>query len=148
MKVVLLKDVANVGKEGEVVNVKSGYGNNFLIKKGLAVKGTKENIEKAKAHQAELAKQREEARQAAIDLAKKLDESQLIIKERAADDGVLFGSVTNKNIAEHLEADLGLVVDKRKIDMPEVIRNVGHFTVKIKTAPGVIGKLTVIVTEK
>ncbi|MGN0194129.1 MAG: 50S ribosomal protein L9 [Pseudoramibacter sp.] len=148
MKVVLLKNVPNVGNEGEIVNVKNGYGNNFLIKKGLAVKGTRENIEKAKIHQAELKKQQEEARQAAIDLAKKLDESQLVIKERAADDGVLFGSVTNKNIAEHLEQDLGLKVDKRKIEMPEAIRNVGHFTIKIKTAPGVVGKLTVIVTEK
>lgn len=148
MKVVLIKDVEKLGKAGEIVDVKSGYGNNFLIKKGLGLKGTRENIKKAEEHQKELAKQAEEARQAAIELAQKLDASELIMKERAADDGTLFGSVTNKNIAEALKADLGIEVDKRKVELPEPIRNVGRFTVKIKTAAGVEGKLTVIVTGK
>ena len=63
-------------------------------------------------------------------------------------DGTLFGSVTNKNIAEALEKDLGISVDKRKIELAEPIRNVGKFAVKIKTTAGVEGKLTVIVTGK
>lgn len=148
MKVVLVKDVDKVGKAGEIVNVKSGYANNFLIKQGYGLKGTKENIRKAEEHQAELKRQAEEAHQAAVELAHKLDATQIVMKERAADDGTLFGSVTNKNIAEALKNDLDIEVDKRKVELPEPIRNVGKFTVKIKTAAGVEGKLTVVVTGK
>ncbi len=148
MKIVLTADVANVGKAGDIVNVKSGYGRNYLIKQKLGVPGTKENIRKAEEQKAQLAKERAEAHQAAVELAQQIDASELIIKERAADDGTLFGSVTNKNIAEALEKDLGISVDKRKIELPEPIRNVGKFTVKIKTTAGVEGKLTVVVTGK
>lgn len=148
MKVVLIEDVPKVGKAGDIVEVKNGYGRNYLIRNKKGLPGTKENIAAAEKRKAEIKKQKEEEYQAAVDLAAKLDASQIVMQERASDDGTLFGSVTNKNIAEALEKDLGVVVDKRKIELPTPIRNVGRFTVKIKTYTGVEGKLTVIVTGK
>ena len=129
MKIVLLEDVDKLGKAGDIVDVKAGFGRNYLIKNNKGLPGTRENVKEAEARKAEIAKKKEEERQAAIALAEKLDASQIVMQERASEDGTLFGSVTNKNIAEALEKDLGLVVD-------------------IKTTAGVEGKLTVIVTGK
>ncbi len=148
MKIVLLEDVDKLGKAGDIVDVKAGFGRNYLIKNNKGLPGPRENVKEAEARKAEIAKKKEEERQAAIALAEKLDASQIVMQERASEDGTLFGSVTNKNIAEALEKDLGLVVDKRKIALPEPIRNVGRFSVHIKTTAGVEGKLTVIVTGK
>ena len=77
MKIVLTADVENVGKAGDIVNVKSGYGRNYLIKQKLGVPGTKENIRKAEAHKARLAKERAEAHQAAVELAQQIDADQI-----------------------------------------------------------------------
>ena len=148
MKVVLLQDVDKVGKAGDIVEVKNGYGRNYLIKNKLGVLGTRENIKAAEARQEEIRKQKEEERKAAVALAEKIDATQLVIHERASDEGTLFGSVTNKNIAEALESEMGIVVDKRKIELPDPIRNVGKFTGPIKTYAGVEGKLTVVVAAK
>ncbi len=148
MKVVLIEDVDKLGKAGDIVEVKSGYGRNYLIKNKLGLQGTRENVKAAMDRQAEIQKQKVEERQAAIDLAAKINASQIVMQERASDDGVLFGSVTNKNIAEAMEKDLDIAIDKRKIVLAEPIRNVGRFTVHVKTYSGVEGKLTVIVTGK
>ncbi len=145
MKVVLLEDVMNVGKAGDIVDVKDGYGRNFLIKNKKGLPGTKENIAEAERQQ-ELKRQKQaEEKQAAIDLAKKIDETTLKIMEKAGEDGKLFGSVTSKDIAEALEKDKGLKVDKRKVALDSPIRNVGRIEVKIKTYAGVEGHLTVVV---
>ena len=148
MKVVLLQDVDKVGKAGDIVEVKNGYGRNYLIKNKLGVLGTRENIKAAEKRQEEIRKQKEEERKAAVALAEKLDATQLVIHERTSDEGTLFGSVTNKNIAEALESEMGIVVDKRKIELADPIRNVGKFTIPIKTYAGVEGKLTVVVAAK
>ena len=145
MKVVLLENVKNVGNKGDIVEVKDGYGRNFMIKTNKGVIGNKENIAKAEKEKAEEAKKLEEERQEAIALAKKIDQTEINITERAGEDGKLFGSVTSKDITEALEKQKGIKVDKRKVELEMPIRNVGRIEVKIKTHQGIMGNLTVVV---
>ena len=145
MKVVLLENVKNVGNKGDIVEVKDGYGRNFLIKTNKGVIGNKENIAKAEKEKAEEAKKLEEERQEAIALAKKIDQTEINVTERAGEDGKLFGSVTSKDITEALEKQKGIKVDKRKVELEMPIRNVGRIEVKIKTHQGIMGNLTVVV---
>ena len=145
MKVVLLEDVEKLGSKGDIVNVKTGYGQNFLLKKKLALLGTKENIEMALKEQAEEAKRLVGKKEDGEKLAAIINETEINFTEKVGDDGQLFGSVTSKDIAEKLEAETGIKIDKRKIELDTPIRNVGRIEVKIKTFPGVIGDLTVIV---
>ncbi len=145
MKVVLLEDVEKLGNKGDIVTVKTGYGQNFLLKKKLALLGTKENIEMALKEQAEEAKRLIGKKEDGEKLAAIINETEINFTEKVGDDGQLFGSVTSKDIAEKLEEETGIKIDKRKIELDTPIRNVGRMEVKIKTFPGVIGDLTVIV---
>ena len=145
MKVVLIEDVKNVGKAGEIVEVKAGFGRNFLIKTNKGLPGTKENIEKAKQAQAALAAKQAAEKAAAEALAAEIKDTTLTIKEKAADDGKLFGSVTNKDIAMALEAEKGIKVDKRKITLSAPIRNIGRAEVHVKPYAGIDVSLTVVV---
>lgn len=145
MKVVLIEDVKNVGKAGEIVEVKAGFGRNFLIKTNKGLPGTKENIEKAKQAQAALAAKQAAEKAAAETLAAEIKDTTLTIKEKASDDGKLFGSVTNKDIAMALEAQKGIKVDKRKITLSAPIRNIGRAEVHVKPYAGIDVSLTVVV---
>ncbi|MGL4607665.1 MAG: 50S ribosomal protein L9 [Eubacteriaceae bacterium] len=145
MKVVLLENVKNIGNKGDIVEVKDGYGRNFLIKNKKGLMGTPENIEMAMKAKEEEAKRLEEEKQAALNLAKEIDAIEITVVERAGEDGKLFGSVTSKDIAEALEAQKSIKVDKRKIELETPIRNVGRIEVKVKTYQGVVGNLTVLV---
>ncbi|QSX07563.1 50S ribosomal protein L9 [Alkalibacter rhizosphaerae] len=145
MKVILLQDVKSMGKKGDVVNAKDGYARNFLFPKGLALEATKENLKKneeeRKEVEAALQKELDEAKA----LAATLDSTVLKMKEKAAEDGRLYGSITSKDLAEALKEQFGYDVDKRKILLSEPIRHIGKFTVSIKTYAGVTGDLTVLV---
>ncbi|MEG0378262.1 MAG: 50S ribosomal protein L9 [Eubacterium sp.] len=145
MKVVLIENVKNVGNAGDVVEVKDGYGRNFLIKTKKGLPGTKENIKKAEEERALKAQKLEEERQLALELAKIIDETTIKITEKAGEDGKLFGSVTSKDIAEALEKQKEIKVDKRKVALDSPIRNVGRIEVRVKTHTGVEGNLTVVV---
>ena len=148
MKVVLLEDVQKVGKAGDIVEVKDGYGRNFLIKNKKGLPGTKENIALALKKQEERAQQLAEEKAAAVALAEKLNKTTVTIKERAGEDGTLYGSVTAKDIAIALKEQTGMEVDKRKVNLEEPIRAIGKAEVRIKTYSGVEGKLTVVVDRQ
>lgn len=148
MKVVLLVDVPKVGKAGEIVEVKDGYGRNFLIKNKKGLPGTKENIEAALQRQADEAERLAQEKAAAVELAKRIDTTTITIKERASEEGTLFGSVTAKDIAIALKEQTGIEVDKRKIALEEPLRNVGKAEVRVKTYAGVQGNLTVKVERQ
>ena len=114
MKVLLIKDVQGTGKSGEVKEVKDGYGKNFLIGKGLALHATNEVLAKYKAEQ-----KRKDAKEAeeianANELAEKLNTTKLTIKHKIGANGHLIGSVTNKEIAEELNTQFSIVVDKKE----------------------------------
>ncbi|MGL4549091.1 50S ribosomal protein L9, partial [Eubacterium aggregans] len=145
MKVVLIENVKGLGNAGDIVEVKDGYGRNFIIKNKKGLPGTKENIEMALAKQAERAKVLVEEKQAAVELAAKLSKTTITIAERSGEYGQLFGSVTSKDIAQALKDQEGIDIDKRKITLAEPIRHIGKMDVKVKTYAGVEGELTVAV---
>ncbi len=148
MKVILLEDVKNVGKKGNIINAKDGYARNFLFPKNLAIEATTvnlKNLENAKKH-------KEEKEKELLDEAKKLEEELMkitvVMKSKTGENGKLFGSITTKEIAEQLEKEHGFSFDKKKIDLEEPIKSVGEYSVKIKLHTMVNAKLKVIVTEK
>lgn len=148
MKVILLEDVKNVGKKGQIINAKDGYANNFLFPKNLAIEATDvnlKNLENAK-------KRKEEKEKEILEEAKVLEEQlmqkTLVIKTKTGENGKLFGSITTKEIADILEKEHGISIDKKKYDLEEPIKSVGEYYVKIKLHPTVNAKLKVIVTEK
>nr|WP_312578313.1 50S ribosomal protein L9 [Sedimentibacter sp.] len=148
MKVILLEDVKNVGKKGALINAKDGYANNFLFPKKLAIEATPTNLKKLE----NAKKQQEEKEREIFEEAKKLEEElmkvNIVIKTKAGENGKLFGSITTKEIAEHLEEKNGINIDKRKFELDETIKSVGEYTVSIRLHPKVVAKLQVIVTEK
>ena len=148
MKVILLEDVKNVGKKGQIINAKDGYANNFLFPKNLAIEATDinlKNLENAK-------KKKEEKEKEILEEAKVLEEQLMqktvVIKTKTGENGKLFGSITTKEISELLEKEHGISIDKKKYDLEEPIKSVGEYFVKVKLHPTVNAKLKVIVTEK
>ncbi|MDZ7836176.1 MAG: 50S ribosomal protein L9 [Alkalibacterium sp.] len=143
MEVILLKDIKGTGKKGEVKNVSDGYANNFLIKKGLAKEATssakKELTMKKKAQKREEQEIFEEAEKE----KEVLEKNPIEIKEKAADDGRLFGSVTTKQIAKAIEKQLGIKVDKRKISQSMPMRSLGSQKMDVKLHKDVTAEITV-----
>lgn len=143
MEVILLKDVKGTGKKGEIHNVAAGYAQNYLIKNGLAKEAT--NAAKSALQAKKKASAREE--QESLENAKKqkemLEESAVEIYEKASDDGRLFGSITTKKIADAMDEQLGVKVDKRKITQKIPMRSLGSQNVEVKLHNKVTANLTV-----
>ncbi len=148
MKVILLKDVKGTGKKGEMKEVSDGYARNFLLAKKLAViadnTAVKELNEKAKAKENRAQKEYE----AAVELGKKMEELNIVIYSKAGEGGRLFGSITSKDIAEQVNRQHNIEVDKRKISLDEPIRVLGSRIVEIKIHQKVVTKIRVDVKEK
>lgn len=148
MKVLLLNDVKGQGKKGDVVNVSDGYARNFLFPKKLACEVDAAVLNDIK--NKEEAKKRKEAleKQAAMDTAKKFESIVVKIYATAGSDNKFFGSVTSKEIAEALEAQYSIAVDKRKIVLADALKTFGTHTVDVKLYPEIIGKLNVLIANK
>lgn len=148
MKVILLQDVKGKGKKGEVKEVAIGYAQNFLFKKGLAVEATPQALSelkgKEKAHEKEMAEQLAEFNQ--LKETMESDGFEVTIKSKAGEDGRLFGSIPSKQIAEALEKQKGIKIDKRKMDLPQPIKTLGYTTVPVKFHKDVTAKLRVHVS--
>lgn len=145
MKVIFLEDVKGKGKKGEVKDVAVGYAQNFLIKKRLAKEATAQNLSELKGK--EKAKAKEDAE--VLEEAKKLKETfetegfEVVIKSKAGEDGRLFGSIPSKQIADGLQKQHKIKVDKRKIEMEQPIKALGYTTVPVKLHKEVVAKLRV-----
>ncbi len=148
MEVILLEDVKNVGKKGEVVKVNDGYGRNVLIKKKQAIEATGKNLNDLKLKKANDDKIAAENLQAAKELGKKIGESEITIPIKVGEGGKSFGSVSSKEIAEEVKAQLGYDVDKKKVLLKDAIKTVGTHEVKIKLHTQVTATLKVKVVEK
>lgn len=146
MEVILLKDVKGTGNKGEIHNVSDGYARNFLLKRGLAKEATSSARDELNAKKK--AKSREESE--ILEEAKKekgiIENNPIEIKEKAAEDGRLFGSVTTKQIAKEVEKQLGIKLDKRKINQKINMRAIGSQKVDIKLHKKVSAELVVRVT--
>ncbi len=148
MKVILLKDVKGLGKEGEMVNAKSGYARNFLLPKGDALEATPANIAKWKEEQSERAERKELEHKEALALKEKIESIKINLQGKAGEGGRLFGSITSSDIADRLKKEHKIVVDKRKIELKENIKSLGTTNVEIRIYPELTAVLSVNVKEQ
>lgn len=148
MKVILREDVASLGKAGEVVEVKRGYGRNYLVPQNKALLASSANLAHLE-HEKQVALARKaKLKGAASEAAKKLEGQRITIARRVGEHDKLFGSVTSMDIAEAL-AHQGAPVDRRLIHLPEPIKALGEFTVDVKLHGEVTAKVAVfVVAEK
>ena len=148
MKVVLLADVKGQGKKNDVINVSDGYARNFLLPRGLAVPADAKAISEVKNREASKQHKIDTERTAAKEIAQKLSEITVKIVTSGGTDGRLYGSVTAKDIAEALEKQFKITVDKRKLALSENIKTFGTYIVDVKLYTDVSGKVKVSVTDK
>ncbi|MBM7716827.1 50S ribosomal protein L9 [Siminovitchia sp. FSL H7-0308] len=148
MKVIFLKDVKGRGKKGEIKDVAVGYAQNFLFKQGLAIEATPGNL-KALENQQKKEKQREkELLEESRQLKEKLEKISVEITAKSGEGGRLFGSITNKQIADELKKTHNVKVDRRKIELDQPIRSLGVTKVPVKVHPEVTATLNVHVKEQ
>ena len=148
MKVILLQDVKALGKKGEVVNVNDGYARNALFPKKLALEANAKNMNDLKLQNQHADKVAQENYEAALALAEELKEKKVVVKMKGGEGGRTFGSVSTKEIAVAAKEQLGLELDKKKMQLSEPIRSFGTTEVPIKLHPKVTGKFTVHVVEE
>lgn len=147
MKVILLKEVSNLGEIGDTVDVADGYGRNFLIPRGLATAATAKNARQME-HQQLLREHRiARAKKEAQTLAEKLQAVSCRFSRKSGDEGRLFGSVTSMDIADHLKT-LGLEVDRRRIHLDQPIKSLGEFTVPVRLPADVTSEVKVAVVPE
>jgi len=141
MNVILTQDVYRLGSLGDEVSVKSGYARNYLVPQGMAVAVTRQNIKLIEHQRALLAKKRQEAMDLAKDTAAKLAALDLTFKVKAGESGKLFGSVTQKMVADAI-VEAGFDIDRRLIQLPMQIKNLGTVTVPVRLHTDVSTELT------
>lgn len=145
MKIILIEDVASVGKAGALVNVSDGYARNFLIPRGLAKEASSRNVRDLDREKETAAKKADKEKKAAQVLVDTLEGVTCRISRKVGQQDKLFGSVTSKDIGDALH-DQGMEIDKKDIMLEEPIKSLGEFPVKIKVHPGVSANITVVVT--
>ena len=143
MKVILLSDVKNVGKKGEVKEVADGYGRNYLVKNGLAVEATKKSMEilqqQKEDEKANQAQQKKEAEA----LKERIESEPLVFHAKAGKDGKMFGSISTAKICEEVEKKYGIKLDKRKFVDTDNLVELGRHDVRAELYKGVIATIKV-----
>jgi large subunit ribosomal protein L9 len=142
MKLILREDVENLGKGGEVVEVKPGYGRNFLLPRGLAVLANPKNVRELDHQKAVASAKAAKLKASAQAVARRLAETPVTLRRKVGEQDKLYGSVTAMDLAEALAAR-GLQLDRRSIDLSEPIKTLGDFEVPVKLHSEVVGKLKV-----
>ena len=143
MEIILLEDIANLGELGEKVNVKSGYGRNFLIPQKKAVPATKQNLIEFEERRAELQKLADEKLGVAKTRAEQVNALDITITTKAGDEGKLFGSITNRDIVDAVVAK-GVEIEKNEVQMPDgPIRSLGEYQIAIQLHAEVTAELKV-----
>ena len=142
MKVILLKDIKNVGKKDEIINANDGYARNYLFPKNLAIEASKDNLLKLQAKKDSQNHKKELEIEEFKKQADKIKDITLKIKVKAGANGKIFGGVTSKEISEELKKQYNMEIDKKKINLKETIKNIGSFSVEIKFGDGISTELT------
>ena len=146
MIVILTQDVKGTGKAGDVIKVNDGFARNMLIPKGLAKEATQGNVRSLEKQKAIADQKREDQKAAAQIQAEELEKITLKIVSKGGDSGKLFGSITSKDIADALEEQEGIRIDKKKVEMDGPIKQAGDTEVVLKLFHDVTAKLKVRVT--
>lgn len=148
MKVILKSDIKGVGKKDQVIDASDGYARNFLFPKNLAVEANKENMAKLKAKEDSVKYQKGIEKEEALKTADKLSKILLKIRVKSGENGKIFGGVSSKEIAQELEKQYKIIIDKKKVDLKETIKTLGTRTIDIKLYEGVIGSLRIDVISE
>jgi len=144
LRVILLSDQRHLGKRGEVVDVKPGFGRNYLVPQGMALEASHANIKYFEQQRTKIDAQHAKERDAAAEIAAKLSGLRLEVPKRVGDTGTLYGSVTAGDVAELLEKK-GFTVDRRRIDLEGGIKSLGDHPVRVELHPEVVAEVTVSV---
>jgi large subunit ribosomal protein L9 len=148
MKVILRSDITNVGRQGEIKEVSAGFARNYLVPQKLAMEANAQNMKIWERERLKLEKQREEIINKAKDVASKMEAEEFGIKVKVGENGKVFGSVTNANVANLFEAR-GFNVNKRDILLSDSIKELGNYEISIRLHPEVVAKIKLsVVSEK
>jgi large subunit ribosomal protein L9 len=147
VKVVLNKDVANLGKAGEVKDVSPGYMRNFLVPQGLAVLATAGELKSLEARRSQISKAQDKARTEAESLASRLAGVSLVFQVRVGEQNRLYGSITSKDIADELARAAEITIDRRDIDLPDALKTLGNFAVPVRLGHDVKAAINVTLQE-
>lgn len=148
MKVIFTQDVKGKGKKGDIKDVPVGYANNFLIKNGYAVEATPGNLKQLEQKNKRIEKEKQQEFEDAKALKEKLEKLEVEVKAKSGEGGKLFGSISTKQIAEALNKQHGIKLDKRKMDLPNGIHALGYTNVPVKLHKDVDGTIRVHTVEQ
>ena len=143
MKVILLEDIKNVGKKGEIINANDGYARNFLLPKKKGIEATKDNLLKLQAKKDSETHKKNLEIEENKKIAQVINDITLEMCVKAGANGKTFGGITSKEISEELKKTHNIEVDKKKIVLKETIKALGRYTIDIKFGDGVTAKLSV-----
>ena len=147
MQIILTQDVANLGKAGELVSVRPGYGRNYLVPRGMAVSATVRNKNRLDHEKALIARRVAKEHASATEIAAKLNVMTLQFERNVGEDEKLFGSVTNRDIADQLKR-AGVEIDHRTIQLDQAVKALGKYEVPVKLSAGVTANLKFWVVSK
>ncbi len=143
MKVVLLEDVKNLGRKGDLAQVAEGHARNYLLPRKLAVEATEGKIKQLAELQEAAARKKQREESAARDLAVRLESILVKVYSKAGEGGKLFGSIGSKDVVDALVKDYGIEIDKKKVMLKEPIKKLGFYSLPVKLYPSVQVKLSV-----
>jgi large subunit ribosomal protein L9 len=148
MKVILKSDIKGLGKKESAVEVSDGYARNYLIPRGLAVEANTTNLNVMNSRQESEKRKKEREKQKAQELAEKIKGITVVFKAKAGENGKLFGSITNKDIADKLKSSFNLDIDKKQIHLDDAIKSLGTTVADVKLYPEISAKLSVKVEQE
>lgn len=147
MKIILLQDEKKLGKKGDIIEASDGYARNYILPKKIGIEATPKNLNDLKLQKANTEKIAQQQLDAAKALAAQLEDKQVVVKMKAGEGGRAFGSVSSKEIAAACKEQHNIELDKKKLQLPESLKNFGSYEVVVKLHPQVTGKLVVKVVE-
>ena len=148
MQIVLLEKIRNLGDVGQVVNVKDGYGRNFLIKFGKALRADKKNIEYVNRKRSEINKKNSEQKKIAKDIYEKIKKKTIRFNKETKENGELYGSIKPKEISKYFLDNFKQTIHPSQIDLKKQINKIGEFTLSINLHSDLIAELHVLVEKK
>lgn len=148
MKIVLLQDVKDLGKKGDLVNASDGYARNFLFPRNLAVEATAGKLKEIEDKKSSEKNRKEKEQKAAKELADRISKLEISFKTKAGENGKLFGSITGKDVADAIKAQHKIEIDKKKVVLHDAIKALGTYQVEIKVYPEISAKININVVEE
>tara|TARA_S200000501_G_scaffold350265_1_gene367120 strand:- start:296 stop:751 length:456 start_codon:yes stop_codon:yes gene_type:complete len=148
MEIILLEDIRNLGKTGEVVNVKDGYGRNFLLKLGKALRADKNNIDFVNKKKDEISKKNIELKKSAKKILEKIKNKKLIFKKETKENGDLFATIKPKEISKYFVDNFKETIHPSQLDLKKEINKIGKFSLTINLHSDLVAELHVLVEKK